>query len=53
MQAQQVNTTRQIAERTFSKEYQDALARVQVIYAQIPTTEAQVRAAGGASVLVV
>jgi outer membrane protein TolC len=35
LQAQQVDTTRQIAERAFSKEYQDALARVQLIYAQI------------------
>ena len=36
IQAQQVDTTRQIAERAFSKEYQDALARVQLVYAQIP-----------------
>jgi outer membrane protein len=43
VQAQQVNTTRQIAERTFSKEYQDALARVQLIYAQIASTDAQVK----------
>lgn len=43
LQAQQVNTTRQIAERTFSKEYQDALARVQLIYAQIASTDAQVK----------
>jgi outer membrane protein len=40
--AQQVETTRQITERTFSKEYQDALARVQLIYAQIATTDVQV-----------
>lgn len=43
VQAQQVDTTRQVAERVFSKEYQDALARVQLIYAQIATTEAQVK----------
>ena len=43
LQAQQVGTTRQIAERVFSKEYQDALARVQLIYAQIASTDAQVK----------
>jgi outer membrane protein TolC len=43
IRAQQVETTRQIAERTFSKEYQDALARVQLIYAQIATTDTQVK----------
>jgi outer membrane protein TolC len=42
-QAQQVDTTRQIAQRTFSKEYQDALARVELIYAQIATTDTQVK----------
>ena len=42
-QVQQVDTTRQIAQRTFSKEYQDALARVQLIYAQIATTDTQVK----------
>jgi outer membrane protein TolC len=41
--AQQIETTRQITERTFSREYQDALARVQLIYAQIATTDAQVK----------
>jgi outer membrane protein TolC len=41
--AQQVETTRQISERTFSKEYQDALARVQLMYAQFATTDAQVK----------
>jgi outer membrane protein len=45
IQAQQVDTTRQIAHRVFSKEYQDALARVQLIYAQITMTDAQVRLA--------
>ncbi len=45
IQAQQVDTTRQIAERAFSKEYQDALARVQLIYAQIATTDEQVKLA--------
>ena len=43
VQAQQVETTRQISQRAFSKEYQDALARVQLIYAQIATTDAQVK----------
>lgn len=43
IRAQQVETTRQITERTFSKEYQDALARVQLIYAQIATTDTQVK----------
>ncbi len=40
--AQQIETTRQISERTFSREYQDALAKVQLIYAQFATTDAQV-----------
>lgn len=45
LQAQQVDTTRQIAERVFSKEYQDALARVQLIYAQIAVIDTQVKLA--------
>lgn len=45
LQAQQVDTTRRIAQQVFSKEYQDALARVQLIYAQIPTTDTQVKLA--------
>lgn len=45
IQAQQVDTTRQIAQRVFSKEYQDALARMQLIYAQIAMTDAQVQLA--------
>ena len=45
LQAQQVDTTRQIAERAFSKEYEDALARVQLIYAQIASTDTQVKLA--------
>lgn len=45
LQAQQVDTTQQIAQRVFSKEYQDALARVKLIYAQIPSTDAQVKLA--------
>lgn len=45
VQAEQVDTNRQIAERVFSKEYQDALARVQLIYAQIAQTDAQVKLA--------
>ncbi len=43
IRSQQVETTRQMTERAFSREYQDALARVQLIYAQIPTTDAQVK----------
>lgn len=41
--AQQVETNAQIAQRTFSKAYQDALASVQRIYPQIAITEAQMR----------
>jgi outer membrane protein len=43
LQASQVDVNRQIAERTFSKEYRDALARVALIYAQIAITEKQVK----------
>ena len=43
LQASQVDTNRQIAERQFSKEYRDALARVEQIYAQIAITEKQVK----------
>ena len=43
LQAQQVDTNRQMAERAFSKEYRDALARVDLIYSQIPITENQVK----------
>ena len=41
-EAQQVTTNRQIAERTFSREYQNALAGVKMIYAQISLTQSQV-----------
>lgn len=43
LQAAQVDTNRQIAERTFSKEYRDALARVDLVYSQIAITEKQVK----------
>jgi outer membrane protein len=43
LQASQVDVNRQIAERTFSKEYRDALARVELVYAQIAITEKQVK----------
>ena len=43
LRSQQVDTQRDISTRTFSREYQTALARVQLIYAQIPLTEVQVK----------
>lgn len=43
LQARQVDATRRMAERVFSKEYRDALARVDLLYSQIATTEKQVR----------
>ena len=43
LQAAQLDTNRQIAERTFSKEYQDALARVDLVYSQIAITDKQVK----------
>jgi len=42
-QAQQVATSRQMVERAFSKEYQDALSRTTTIYGQITMTQSQVR----------
>ncbi len=42
-QADQVDTTRAIAERTFSREYQDALARVNQFFGQFRLTDEQVR----------
>jgi outer membrane protein TolC len=42
--AQQIDANRQITERTLSKEYQSALARVKMIYLQISLTDAQVKA---------
>jgi outer membrane protein len=35
VQAQQIDTNRQITQRTFSRDYADALARVEAIYTQI------------------
>jgi outer membrane protein len=43
LQASQVDTNRQIATRTFSKEYRDALARIDLVYSQIAITEKQVK----------
>ena len=45
LQADQVTTTRQAAERTFSRDYRDALARAELIHAQIAIVERQVRLA--------
>jgi len=42
LQAQQVDTNRQVSQRTFSKEYADALARVEAAYDQISITARQV-----------
>ncbi len=42
LRAGQVETSRAVAARTFSKEYQDALARVRLIYEQIALTASQV-----------
>jgi outer membrane protein len=41
--ADQVTTTRTIAERTFSREYQDALTRVNQFFGQFRLTDEQVR----------
>jgi outer membrane protein len=41
VQARQVDTNRQISQRTFSRDYADALARVEAIYTQIGITEKQ------------
>lgn len=43
LQAAQIDTERQQAERTFSRDYQDALSRVNSIYRQLTLTEDQVR----------
>jgi outer membrane protein len=43
LQSQQVEVNTRIAERTFSRDYRDALSRVEQIYAQIALTETQVR----------
>ncbi len=45
LQVQQVETDRNVAKRLFSKEYQDALAEVNVLYGQIPTLGQQVKLA--------
>jgi outer membrane protein TolC len=42
LQAQQVDVNRQIAERAFSREYRDALARVDLLYSQVAIAEKQV-----------
>ena len=44
LQAKQVQTQSTIAERTFSRDYRDALARVELIYGQIAITQEQVNA---------
>ena len=43
LQAKQVDFSREIAERTFSKEYWDALDRVKTLYSQILMTQKQVK----------
>jgi outer membrane protein len=43
LQVQQVDVNRQLAERAYSKEYRDALARVDLLYSQIAIAERQVR----------
>lgn len=43
LRAQQVEANRAIAERTFSRDYQDALARVRLVFQQISLTESQVK----------
>jgi outer membrane protein TolC len=43
LRAQQVETNRAMAERTFSRDYQNALARVKQIYQQIALTENQLK----------
>lgn len=43
LQAQQVDTNRQITTRAFSREYQDALSRAQILYGQIALTAKQVQ----------
>ncbi|HZT69365.1 MAG TPA: TolC family protein [Terriglobia bacterium] len=44
LQANQIQTQSNIAERTFSRDYRDALARVELIYGQIAITQEQVAA---------
>ncbi|HZF39415.1 MAG TPA: TolC family protein [Blastocatellia bacterium] len=45
LRAEQVETNRAVAERTFSREYRGALARVKQLYEQIRLTREQVRLA--------
>jgi len=45
LKAQQVDTSRAISERTFSKEYQSALTRVKQLYEQIALTRRQAQLA--------
>jgi outer membrane protein len=42
LQAQQVESTRRGSERAFAKDYEDAVSRVTLIYAQIDTTRSEV-----------
>lgn len=43
LQARQVETQKRVAERVFSKEYRDALARVDLLYSQIAIAEKQLK----------
>jgi len=43
IQSEQVDVSSRIAERTFSRDYRDALARVEKVYAQIAQTDTQVK----------
>jgi outer membrane protein TolC len=43
LQAKQVEVNRKIAERAFSKEYRDALVRVDLLYSQVAIAEKQVK----------
>ena len=43
LQAQQVDINRQVTERTFSRDYRDALSRVESIYGQIAIADTQVK----------
>jgi outer membrane protein len=42
LQADALDTTREVETRTFSKEYQDALSRVRLVHAQLASSRAQV-----------
>jgi outer membrane protein TolC len=43
LQAKQVDVNREMAERAFAREYRDALARVEFLYAQIAIAEKQMK----------